>query len=178
SLGTLHTSILSGSRVPYAMANDGLMFKPLGKLSITGVPIKALLVQMVFAMILGLSGSFDTLTDYVVFGSWVFYALVTSSIFVFRRKCPDLERPYRAFGYPVIPIVFLFVTAWLLYITFSNDLPQITEGFASISAGDVGAGLKSFAKTSSFAGSLLILLGLPVYYYLNKTGSKSPMSDE
>lgn len=168
SLGTLHTSILSGSRVPYAMANDGLMFKPLGKLSITGVPITALLVQMVLAMILALSGSFDMLTDYVVFGSWVFYGLVTSSIFVFRRKYPDLERPYRAFGYPVVPIIFLFVTAWLLYITFSNDMPQITAGIALISSGDIGAGLKSFAKTSSFMGSLLILLGLPVYYYLTR----------
>lgn len=178
SLGTLHTSILSGSRVPYAMANDGLMFKPLGTLSITGVPVKALLVQMVLAMILALSGSFDTLTDYVVFGSWIFYGLVTSSIFVFRKKYPDLERPYRAFGYPVIPVVFLLVTGWLLYITFSNDLPQITEGIALISAGDVGAGLKSFAKTSSFFGSLLILLGLPVYYYLNSKGTKNAESEE
>jgi len=178
SLGTLHTSILSGSRVPYAMANDGLMFKPLGTLSITGVPVKALLVQMVLAMILALSGSFDTLTDYVVFGSWIFYGLVTSSIFVFRRKYPDLERPYRAFGYPIIPVVFLLVTGWLLYITFSNDLPQITEGISLISAGNVGAGLKSFAKTSSFFGSLLILLGLPVYYYLNNKGNRIVESEE
>ncbi len=177
SLGTLHTSILSGSRVPYAMAHDGLMFKPLGTLSITGVPIKALLVQMVLAMILALSGSFDTLTDYVVFGSWIFYALVTSSIFVFRARYPDMERPYKAFGYPVVPVIFLLVTGWLLYITFSNDMPQITEGIRLIGDGEVAGGLKSFAKTSSFAGSLLILLGLPVYYYLTKIGNKSREND-
>lgn len=177
SLGTLHTSILSGSRVPYAMANDGLMFRFLGKLSITSVPIKALLFQMVFSMILALSGSFDTLTDYVVFGSWIFYALVTSSIFVFRRKYPDLERPYRAFGYPVVPIVFLLVAGWLLYITFSNDLPQIKDGYNLIASGEVAGGIKAFAKTSSFAGSLLILLGLPVYYYFNKAGNRSPDLD-
>lgn len=178
SLGTLHTSILSGSRVPYAMAKDGLMFRPLGNLSITGVPIKALLVQMVLAMILALSGSFDTLTDYVVFGSWIFYGLVTSSIFVFRKKYPDLERPYKAWGYPVVPIVFLFVTGWLLYITFSNDLPQITDGMALISSGDIGAGLKSFAKTSSFMGSLLILLGLPVYYYLSRKNAGDTTTED
>jgi len=173
SLGTLHTSILSGSRVPYAMAKDGQMFGFLKKLSITGVPVKALLFQMVFSMILALSGSFDTLTDYVVFGSWIFYALVTSSIFVFRRKYPDIERPYRAFGYPVIPVVFLFVAGWLLFITFSNDLPQIQDGYRLIGAGEIAGGIKAFAKTSSFAGSLLILLGLPVYYYFNRAGDKS-----
>jgi APA family basic amino acid/polyamine antiporter len=171
SLGTLHTSILSGSRVPYAMAQDGLMFRPLGKLSINSVPVRALLVQGVWACILALSGSFETLTDYVIFGSWIFYALVTSSIFVFRRKYPDLERPYRAFGYPVMPIVFLLVAGWLLYITFSNDLPQIRDCLRLAGEGEIGGALKAIAKTSSFAGSLLILLGLPVYYYLTKGGA-------
>jgi APA family basic amino acid/polyamine antiporter len=143
SLGTLHTSILSGSRVPYAMAQDGLMFKPLGKLSITHVPVRALVVQGVLASILALSGSFDTLTDYVVFGSWIFYGLVTSSVFVFRRKYPDAERPYRAWGYPVVPVIFLLVAGWLLINTMMT------------------------APTQSFMGIGLILLGLPVYYYLN-----------
>ncbi|MEO7539489.1 MAG: amino acid permease, partial [Pyrinomonadaceae bacterium] len=96
SLGTLHTSILSGSRVPYAMAKDGMMFRSFGKVSINHVPVTAVLMQGVWAILLALTGSFDTLTDYVVFGSWIFYALVTSSIFVFRRKYPDLERPYKA----------------------------------------------------------------------------------
>ena len=142
SLGTLHTSILAGARVPYAMAQDGLMFRALGRLSITGVPVKALIVQGIWACILALSGSFDTLTDYVIFGSWIFYALVTSSIFLFRRKFPELERPYRAFGYPVIPVVFLLAAGWLLVTTLIST------------------------PTQSFAGILLIILGLPVYYYL------------
>ena len=149
SLGTLHTSILSGSRVPYAMANDGLMFKSFGKLSVNHVPVTAVLMQGVWACILALSGSFDTLTDYVIFGSWIFYALVTSSIFIYRRKFPDLERPYRAFGYPVVPVVFLFVAGWLLVSTLLNS------------------------PTQSFTGILLIILGLPVYYYLNKRGASS-----
>jgi len=145
SLGTLHTSILSGSRVPYAMANDGLMFKPLGRLSITGVPVKALLLQMVLGMALVLTGSFDTLTDYVIFASWIFYAAVTSSIFVYRGRYPDMPRPYKAWGYPFVPVIFLLVAGWLLINTVWNS------------------------PTRSFTGIGLILLGLPVYYYLTRS---------
>lgn len=154
SLGTLHTSMLSGSRVPYAMAKDGLMFPRFGTLSITGVPVVALIVQGMLAAILALSGSFDTLTDYVVFGSWIFYALVTVSIFVFRRKYPDAIRPYRAWGYPVVPVVFLLVAGWLLVTTLINS------------------------PTQSFAGLALIILGLPVYYYLISRGYQKSEGSE
>jgi len=97
-----------------------------------------------------LSGSFDTLTDYVVFGSWIFYGLVTASIFVFRRKYPNADRPYKAWGYPLMPIVFLLVTGWLLVNTIITS-PQ-----------------------SSFIGIGLIILGLPVYFYLNNKGVNGP----
>ena len=145
SIGTLHTSILTGARVPYAMAQDGLMFEPMGRLSEgTRVPVIALVVQGIWACVLALSGSFDTLTDYVIFGSWIFYALATSTVFVFRRKYPDAVRPYRAFGYPVVPILFLLVAGWLLITTMISS------------------------PTQSFAGIFLIAIGLPVYYYLTK----------
>jgi len=147
SLGTLHTSILSASRIPYAMAKDGMMFSTFGKLSVNAVPVNGVLFQGVWATVLALSGSFDTLTDYVIFGSWIFYALIGSSIFVFRRKYPDAERPYRAFGYPIVPIVFLLVAGWLLVRTLIDS------------------------PTQSFIGIGLILLGLPVYYYLNNRGA-------
>jgi APA family basic amino acid/polyamine antiporter len=111
------------------------------------VPVVALLVQSLWACVLALSGSFDTLTDYVVFGSWIFYALVTTSVFVFRRKYPDAERPYRAFGYPVVPILFLLVAGWLLVNTIWTS------------------------PTQSFMGIFLIALGLPVYYYLTRVKS-------
>ncbi len=145
SIGTLHTSILTGARVPYAMARDGLMFEPMGRLSEgTRVPIIALVVQGIWACILALSGSFDTLTDYVIFGSWIFYALATSTVFVFRRKYPDAVRPYRAFGFPVVPILFLLVAGFLLINTMISS------------------------PTQAFAGIFLILIGLPVYYYLTR----------
>ena len=149
SLGVLHTSILSASRVPYAMAKDGLMFRSFEKVSIQAVPVRGVIFMGVWAAILALSGSFDTLTDYVVFGSWIFYALITSSIFIFRRKFPDAPRPYRAWGYPVVPVVFLLVAGWLLINTMYT------------------------APKSSFIGIGLILLGLPIYYYLTRTQSES-----
>jgi APA family basic amino acid/polyamine antiporter len=146
SIGTLHTSILTGARVPYAMARDGVFFQRFGQLSEgTRVPIVALIVQGLWACVLALSGSFDTLTDYVVFGSWIFYALATASVFVFRRTMPDAERPYRAFGYPVVPLLFLIAGGWLLVNTMMT------------------------APLQAFAGIFLILSGLPVYYYLLKS---------
>ena len=142
AVGTLHTSILSGARVPYAMAKDGLMFSSFKKLSATRVPVMALIFQGVWACILALSGSFDTLTDYVIFGSWIFYAFVTSSVFVFRRKYPNAERPYKTWGYPVVPILFILVSGWLLVSTIMSN------------------------PVNSLIGLVLIALGLPVYYYL------------
>jgi basic amino acid/polyamine antiporter, APA family len=186
SLGTLHTSILSGSRVPYAMAHDGLMFRSLGRLSITHVPVRSLIFQGMIASILALSGSFDTLTDYVVFGSWIFYALVTSSVFVFRRKFPDAVRPYRAWGYPVVPVVFLLVAGWLLINTLYGAIPQMQTGLSAIWTGIASQSLVSFldgiwliVTAGPIAGIILILLGLPVYYYLNsKDGTKEGVNND
>ncbi|HSI88518.1 MAG TPA: amino acid permease [Pyrinomonadaceae bacterium] len=143
SLGSLHTSTLAGGRIPYAMAQDGLMFRMFGRLSASGVPVTSLIFQGFWAIILTLSGSFDTLTNYVIFGSFIFYGLITSSVFLFRRRHPDLARPYKTWGYPVVPIIFLLVTAWLLLQTLYDEPVQ------------------------SLIGIGLILLGLPVYYFLN-----------
>jgi APA family basic amino acid/polyamine antiporter len=154
SLGTLHTSILSSSRIPYAMAKDGVMFPRFARLSANAIPANAVIFQGVWASLLALSGSFDTLTDYVIFGSWIFYALVGSTIFVFRRKYPDAERPYRAWGYPVVPVVFLLVAGWLLVTTLINTPAQ------------------------SLTGLLLIVLGMPVYWYLTKNGRNTSSVDK
>ena len=155
SIGTLHTSILTGARVPYAMAQNGLMFQSLGRLSErTRVPVIALIVQGIWASILALSGSFDTLTDYVIFGSWIFYALTVTSVFFYRGRTPDSERPYKTFGYPIVPILFLTVAGWLLMNTLMTNPLQ------------------------AFAGIFLILLGLPIYYYLNSSRKPEEMIEE
>jgi len=154
SLGTLHTSILSASRIPYAMAKDGMMLPTFEKLSVNAVPVNGVIFQGVWASVLALSGSFDTLTDYVIFGSWIFYGLITSSIFIYRRKHPDLPRPYKAFGYPVVPVVFLLVTGWLLVSTMINTPVQ------------------------AFTGLGLIILGVPIYYLLNRPEKASTEAGE
>ncbi|HEX8354481.1 MAG TPA: amino acid permease [Pyrinomonadaceae bacterium] len=142
SVGTLHTSVLTGARVPYAMARDGLFFDKLSKVSeTTRVPARAVLAQGLWACALVLLlQTFDKLTDYVVFGSFIFYGLVTASVFVFRRRMPHAERPYRVWGYPVVPALFLLVTGFLLVNTFWA------------------------APTEAVFGLILIGLGLPVYH--------------
>jgi basic amino acid/polyamine antiporter, APA family len=158
-IGTLHTSVLTGARVPYAMSRDRLFFQNLARLSRrTHVPTGALVLQGIWACILALSGSFDTLTDYVIFGSWIFYGLVTASVFIFRRRMPNAERPYRAWGYPVVPVLFLLVTGWLLVNTLLTTPRQALIGLG------------------------LIALGLPVYWYWSRhnrlTYQEPPAAEE
>jgi amino acid transporter len=108
ALGTLNSSLLSGARVPYAMARDGLFFR------VTGVvhpkfrtPSGALVFQGVLASIMALTGTFEELTSLFVFAAWIFYALSVVAMFRLRRIRPDLPRPYRTWGYPVVPGLFV-----------------------------------------------------------------------
>jgi APA family basic amino acid/polyamine antiporter len=96
---------------------------------------------VVWVAILIVSGSFDTLTDYAIFAMLLFVALATSSVFIFRQRIPDTERPYRTWGYPLVPAVFLLVAGWLLVNTLVTTPKQ------------------------ALAGLLLMLLGLPFYFY-------------
>ena len=136
SFGSLHSSVLANSRIPFAMARDGLFFRGLSRLSPhANVPARAIVAQAVWGSVLALSGSYDTLTDSVVFVSWGFYGLSMTSLFVFRRTLPDAPRPYRALGYPILPLIFLAVTAALLVNTFVAAPRQALEGVAVLLAG-------------------------------------------
>jgi basic amino acid/polyamine antiporter, APA family len=142
SFGSLHTSVLATARIAYAMARDRLFFPWLGRISSrTRVPVAALVAQGVWACVLALSGSFDTLTDYAVFAFAIFYGLSAASVFVLRRTRPAATRPYRTWGYPVVPAVFLLGIVWLVVNT------AVT------------------APVQSAIGIGLMLLGLPVYGY-------------
>ncbi len=145
AFGALNGSILSNARVPFAMARDGKFFQQFGTLSEgTRVPVFALIVQGVWSCVLALSGTFDQLTDCLLFASWIFYGLVTSSVFVLRRKLPNADRPYRTFGYPIIPLVFVLVALWLIVNTL-------------------------FTKpVESVVGLVLMALGLPLYAYFSR----------
>ncbi len=145
SFGALHASILATARIPYALAKDGLIVKSLARVSPrTHVPIRALVVQCFWACVVALSGEYDTLTDYAIFALTLFYALVAGSIFIYRRREPDTERPYRTWGYPVVPILFIIVSVALLIQTVINTPRQSAIGLG------------------------LILLGVPVYWLLDR----------
>ncbi|HMX30397.1 MAG TPA: amino acid permease, partial [Blastocatellia bacterium] len=145
AIGALNGSILSNARVPYAMAEDGVFFRQMGALSkTTSVPVFAIVVQAVWSCVLALSGTFDQLTDCLLFASWIFYGLTTSAVFVLRRKFPNADRPYKTLGYPLIPLVFVLVAIWLIFNTL-------------------------FAKpVESVVGLGLIVIGLPLYFYFKR----------
>lgn len=132
--------ILAGARVYYAMAKDGLFFQKTGILNKHSVPGWALGVQGVWASLLCLSGSYGDLLDYVVFAVMIFYILTVAGIFILRRKQPDAERPYKAFGYPVIPAIYIVL------------------------ASAICVDLLIFKPTYTWPGVFIVLSGVPVYY--------------
>ncbi|MES1216320.1 MAG: amino acid permease, partial [Bacteroidota bacterium] len=139
--------ILAGSRVYYTMAKDGLFFKQAGKLNKNAVPQWALWSQAVVASLLCLSGSYGDLLDMIAFVVVLFYALTIIGIFVLRKKRPDVERPYKAFAYPVLPAIYI-----IMAITFCIFLIIMKPKFAGIGLG-------------------IVLAGIPLYF-LARSGNK------
>jgi APA family basic amino acid/polyamine antiporter len=108
ALGTLNSSILSGARVPYAMAREGVFFRVTAAIHPRfRTPGGALIFQGLLACVLALTGTFEELTNLFIFAAWIFYALTTASVIWLRRREPDLPRPYRTWGYPVVPVLFV-----------------------------------------------------------------------
>jgi len=138
--------ILSGARVYYTMANDGLFLPAAKKLNSKGVPAVALWMQCVWASVLCLSGKYGDLLDFIIFTVLLFYILTIAGIFKLRRTMPDMPRPYKAFGYPVIPLIYIILASFICII------------------------LLLFKQTYTWPGLIVVLLGIPVYYYLQKRG--------
>ncbi len=134
--------ILAGARVYYTMANDGLFFKQLAVLNKNAVPAKALWLQCIWASLLCLSGKYGQLLDYVIFVVLIFYILTIIGIFRLRRNRPELPRPYKAFGYPVLPLCYI-VAATIICLALLAYKPMYT-----------------------WPGLGLVLLGIPVYYFV------------
>jgi APA family basic amino acid/polyamine antiporter len=123
ALGTLNSSLLSGARVPYAMGRDGLFFRVTASVHPKfRTPGGALILQAVLASLMALTGTFEELTSFFVFAAWIFYALSVVSLFRLRRIAPDMPRPFRTWGYPVVPGLFL-VGAAALTINIWIDRP-------------------------------------------------------
>jgi APA family basic amino acid/polyamine antiporter len=136
ALGALNGSILSNARVPFAMARDGFFFRSLAELDPASlVPVRTIVVQAIWSSLLAVSGTYDQLTDCLLFASWIFYGLTTSALFVLRRRLPAAARPYRSFGYPLVPVVFLLVSGWLVVNTAVERPIESAVGMALILAG-------------------------------------------
>ena len=140
TFGCNNGMILTGARVYYAMACDGLFFRSTSKLNRNAVPGVALVLQGIWAAVLCLSGKYGDLLDYVIFAVLIFYVLTIIGIFVLRRKRPDAERPYKAFGYPVLPIIYV------------------------LAATAVCIDLLIYKPAYTWPGMIIVLLGIPVYY--------------
>jgi APA family basic amino acid/polyamine antiporter len=136
TFGTMNGMILSGPRVTYAMARDGLFFASLGEVHPRfRTPYAATAVQAVWACLLTLSGRYDQLFTYVIFAAWMFYAMTAAAVFVLRRKRPDAKRPYKTWGYPVVPAAFIAVSAWLVINTLITDPRDSLMGLGIVCLG-------------------------------------------
>lgn len=135
AFGTLHSTMLTGPRVPFAMARRGMFPAALGRVSSRAVPAVAVVTVGVWSLVLTFSGTFDVLTDMYTFVLWVFYGLSGGALFVLRRRHPDVPRPYRVWGYPVVPGLFLLVTLYLLVNTLVATPWRALSGLGLIAAG-------------------------------------------
>ena len=145
TFGCCNGLILAGSRVYYAMAKDGLFFKSVAKLHPTyKTPAVSLMVQMVWTCILCVSGSYGQLLDYIIFAALMFYILTVSAVFTLRVKKPDAPRPYRAWGYPFVPALYIVLCAVIMLSLLV---------------------VKPIYCWPSF---IIVLAGIPVYYLWRK----------
>ena len=149
--GTLHTTMLGGPRVPYTIASVGFLPGSFARLSSRGVPVVAVIAIGLWSIVLAATGTFDILTDMYIFILWVFYGLNGIALILLRRRHPGVHRPYRVWGYPFVPALFLIVTVYLLVNTI-----VVTPWRAA-------------------AGLGLIIIGIPMYrYYLNRMEGAPP----
>jgi APA family basic amino acid/polyamine antiporter len=142
AFGALNGSLLSTARVHFAMARDKLFFSSMGKIHPRfGTPHISLVIQGLWSCILVLSGTFDTITDYVIFASWLFYMLGAFGVFILRKKMPHQPRPYKVWGHPYTTLLFVIFSFFFLINSIISD------------------------SEDAAMGTLLIVAGLPVYYY-------------
>jgi basic amino acid/polyamine antiporter, APA family len=136
--------ILSGARLYYTMAKDKLFFEKAGTLNKAGVPQFSLIIQCIWACVLCMSGSYGALLTYTIFAALIFYVLTIAGIFILRKKEPDTPRPYKAWGYPVVPFLYIILAGGIAIMLLISE-PQ-----------------------NSIPGLIFVLMGIPVYYFLKK----------
>ena len=144
--------ILAGARVYWAMARDGLFFQRVGTLNARQVPAAALVAQAIWTSLLCLTGTYNQLLDYVIFAALIFYVLTTIGLFILRAKRPDLDRPYRAIGYPVLPAVYIALAASVAVILLIAEK----------------------TRTQALSGLVLVLIGVPIYFLWRRAVVPAP----
>jgi APA family basic amino acid/polyamine antiporter len=150
AMGALNGSVLTSARIPYAMAAENMMPKFLAAVNPrTHVPVRSALIQGGWAAVLAVSGTFDQITDYVVFAGWVFYALASISLVIFRFRIPDAPRGYRVPAYPWLPLLFAVVAVALLINTLMTSPGE------------------------SLTGLVFIASGVPVFFWMRRSGKKT-----
>jgi basic amino acid/polyamine antiporter, APA family len=134
--------ILAGARVYYAMARDGLFFRRVGTLNSHRVPAAGLIIQAIWTGVLCLTGTYGQLLNYVIFAALIFYALTTIGLFILRKNRPDMPRPYRAIGYPVLPALYVVLTTVVMILILASPT----------------------TRQDAILGLALVLIGIPVFY--------------
>ena len=149
TLGCTNASILTGARPTYAMAREGLFFPGIAKLNKANVPANSLLLQGIWSSVLVLSGSFDQLTDMLIFAVFIFYGATSLGVIILRRRMPDAHRPYKVWGYPIVPAIFILFCLGLFFNTIITKPREAALGLT------------------------LILTGIPVYLFLKRKYPKT-----
>ena len=159
TFGAANANLMTNIRVVFAMGESKTFFSQVAKVHPKfKTPGNAALVLGIWSCVLVLSGSFDILADMFVFVSWVFYGLVILGLFFLRKKRPEAERPYKAWGYPVVPLIFLLFTAVYIITTLYNDINNYVQGKSPI--------------INSLFGLILTAIGIPLYYYFTIKNKK------
>jgi APA family basic amino acid/polyamine antiporter len=150
TFGALNGSLLATARIPYAMARNNLFFEQLGKVHLKfKTPHISLIWLGLWSSLLVMSGSFDQITDYVIFAAWLFYMLGAIGVFILRKKMPNAVRPYKVWGYPYTPIIFIVFSFIFLGNSIINDFHN------------------------AMMGTILILFGLPFYIVIKYSKKKT-----
>ena len=148
TLGCTNASILTGARPYYAMAREKLFFRRIAKINNANVPSNSLLWQGIWASVLVLSGTFDQLTDMIIFSVFIFYGATALGVFILRHRMPEVHRPYKVWGYPVVPATFILFCIGLFFNTIITRPREAAIGLS------------------------LIFSGIPVYFFLKRSGNK------
>lgn len=153
TLSCNHVTIIGSSRVYYAMAKEGLFFKSAGKLNRHAAPANSLIIQCIWSCLLVFSGSFDQLSDMMIFVVFIFYGATAFGVFILRKKMPDAPRPYKVWGYPIVPAIIILIAMGLFFNTIITQPREALLGLA------------------------LVLTGIPMYFYFISKNKKTEISN-